>query len=259
MAQHTISDCVRRSRQSASQSRILTPNITLCDASRNPGSPRRFIIAATPAPTRGVKPAYIITAVLAFFIAIIVIQNLPTRTTGGIDPTGRPTVGSDDAPVTMTIFEDFMCPGCQQFTLEMLPEIHRAYVTSGDVRIVHVNFPVVNATSTSAARTATCAHQQSNDIFWDLKAPLYRAQGTLNSERELINFVLSYAPTLDERALRDCINDPNTQDAITRDITDGRNIGVNQTPTVLINDQIVTPLHNQAIASAIEAALQQAR
>lgn len=53
-----------------------------------------------------------------------------------------PSLGPDDAPVTLMVFEDYACPHCVQFSLDVFPKIRSNYVDSGEIRYQHRDFPI---------------------------------------------------------------------------------------------------------------------
>lgn len=62
-----------------------------------------------------------------------------TATVGRQQP---PAVGPADAPVTVAVWEDFSCPHCGTFALEVTPQLRSEYVDDGRVRFVRHDFPI---------------------------------------------------------------------------------------------------------------------
>lgn len=71
-------------------------------------------------------------------------------------------VGSDDAPVTIDVYADFLCPACREFEQEWSDEIHQR-VEAGQLRVRQHMVPMlVNLSdppgySLDAANAAVCA------------------------------------------------------------------------------------------------------
>lgn len=87
-------------------------------------------------------------------------------------------IGSDDAPVKMTVFEDFRCPVCQQVEQAVEPT-YRQYVQDGKLQVTYHPARVIdshdNGTgSLNGANAAGCAQDQGQ--FLPLHDLLYANQ-----------------------------------------------------------------------------------
>jgi protein-disulfide isomerase len=91
-----------------------------------------------------------------------------------------PSLGADDAAVTIAAFEDFSCPHCRTFHLEELPSIE-AELVGGDVRYEHHDLPIpVSEQWSWAAAGAARAVQDGTDdaTFFDYAKRLFENQGS---------------------------------------------------------------------------------
>ena len=85
------------------------------------------------------------------------------------------TVGDEDAPATIIIFEDYLCNHCAAFSLQVKPVVIESLVETGKARLVYYDFPLnPEFGSFLAARAARCAGDQ--DRFWDYHGWLMRNQ-----------------------------------------------------------------------------------
>jgi protein-disulfide isomerase len=205
--------------------------------------------------------------IITVVIAVLVVAGLliaprlgPTSTTANaqqIDVAGQPLLGDPAAPVTMAVFEDFRCPGCQSFELNVMPDLRRDYVEGGRVRVVYFNLPVVNpvAASEHVARVGECVFRQSNEAFWEMKTPMYRAQGELGNARRVVELALTYAPSIDAGALEACLGDPSSLQAVRDDAALATRLAVRSTPTVIVNGVPVSSPSASAVRAALDAAL----
>ena len=50
-------------------------------------------------------------------------------------------LGQEDAPVEIAVFEDFKCPACQFFDAEVMPQIERELIDTGQARIYLCQLP----------------------------------------------------------------------------------------------------------------------
>lgn len=146
------------------------------------------------------------------------------------------TKGSPDAPVTIIEFGDYECPACGMFTLQVQPDIEKAFVNTGKAKFVFYDYPLVriHAGSFIAARAARCANDQ--DRFWQFHAELYRKQDDWVSESNPIGAFVSYAKDLgmDTDAFQRCVNSDEHADVVTADMKLAQQLGLNSTPTIMV-------------------------
>ena len=108
-------------------------------------------------------------AILAAIVSISVGEEGPAppvegsqtvqRLYGGIEQEGN-SLGSPDAPVTISIFNDVQCTECADYHLETVPGLVEDLVRRGDARLEFRNRPVGQTPTTLAALAATAAGEQ---------------------------------------------------------------------------------------------------
>jgi protein-disulfide isomerase len=74
-------------------------------------------------------------------------------------------MGLEDAPLTMVKYSDFQCPFCTRYTVETEPEVRRAYVDTGKMKIEYRNLAVQGDASIRAGEALYCANEQGG--MWD--------------------------------------------------------------------------------------------
>lgn len=156
----------------------------------------------------------------------------------------------------MVLFEDFRCPACQNFELNLYPGLQRDYVDAGLVRVVYMNLPVLGPASEYVARVGECVFAQSNDAFWEMKTPLYRAQTELADNRRALELALTYAPGVDGEQVDACMADPASLEAVRSDAAAAAERGLRSTPSVVVNGVTVASPSAAAVRAAIDAALE---
>ena len=199
----------------------------------------------------------LVTVVVAVLVVagILIVPRLGGTEAVDLDVTGQPAIGATDAPVTMVVFEDFRCPGCQNFELNVMPGIRRDYVDGDRVRVVYMNLPVLGPASEYVARVGECVFAQSNDAFWEMKTPLYRAQTELADNRRALELALTYAPAVDAAQVDACMADPASLEAVRADSATATELGLRSTPSVVVNGVAVATPSADAVRAAIDAAL----
>jgi disulfide bond formation protein DsbB len=170
---------------------------------------------------------------------------------------GQPLLGDPAAPVTMAVFEDFRCPGCQSFELNVMPDLRRDYVETGRVRVAYFNLPVVNpvAASEHVARVGECVFRQSNEAFWEMKTPLYRAQPELGNARRVVELATTYAPGIDPARSTPASATRQPAGRARRRRQLATRLNVRSTPTVIVNGVQVSSPSASAVRAALDAAL----
>jgi protein-disulfide isomerase len=204
-------------------------------------------------------------ALLAIIVAVgIAIQS--NRSSGGGDtPTGVTAdggivAGSADAPVQVTIYEDFQCPACQAFeaqtggTVSALLEEDAIRVTYRP--IAFLDHSSTDNYSTRALNAAACVINSDPAAFQAFHDALFvqqPAEGGPGLTADQLTSIATQAGA-DDPKVGTCIQD-QPYEGWTADVTDAASkAGVNQTPTVLVAGE---PLENTSPAG-LRAAVQTA-
>ena len=182
-------------------------------------------------------------------------------------PTGMQNgnkLGSDDAPVKMIQYEDFQCPHCLTYTLNIEPFLVEEFVKAGLLQIEFRHLPVVGIESTTAAVGAACSAEQNrmfefaNRLFAKQADPDFRPDQGVFSQEGLVGIAGDLG--LDTDAFMACQARPDALSPVAGDLAAAYSIGFRGTPNFVIND---LPLQNppqsverwrEIIEDAIEAA-----
>src|SRR3989344_4526386 len=98
-----------------------------------------------------------------------------------------PSLGRDNAKVTIIEFSDFQCPSCALFHSGAGNAIMEEYVKKGLARIAHKDFPLLGEESFNAAYAARCAGEQGK--FFEYQDALFSQQSKYASENSGMFFV----------------------------------------------------------------------
>lgn len=169
---------------------------------------------------------------------------------------GRTLVASGATPpVTIEAFEDPQCPACIQFTERIEPLIINEHVSDGTASFTYRDFPVFGEDSYLAS-VAMRAAEELDGKFWDYHQVLFHNEGEVTRERladmaELVG--------LDREAFLERLDDPALLDAVEAERQMGVELGVNSTPTILVNGTLFRGVPSwdeldDAITAAAEAA-----
>jgi protein-disulfide isomerase len=83
------------------------------------------------------------------------------RLFGGLEQDGD-ALGSADAPISISIFNDLQCTGCADYHLETVPELVEDLVRPGNARLEFRHRSLGQKETTLAAQGATAAGEQDN-------------------------------------------------------------------------------------------------
>lgn len=165
-----------------------------------------------------------------------------------------PTKGAENAQVSVVEYSDFQCPFCKRGK-DMLPQILKDY--DGKVAISFKQYPLPNHNWAMKASIASlCAYDQGNDKFWAFHDEIFDNQKkiTLDNADETFN---AYAKKLglDLKKFDACIASDDTAARVKADMAEAQSIGVNSTPTFVINGMKVPGANPDGVKSAIDLKL----
>lgn len=155
-----------------------------------------------------------------------------------VEERGAPSLGRDDARVTIIEFADFQCPSCALFHFGAGAVIFEEFVKTGKARFVFKQFPLLGEESFFAAYGAGCAGEKGR--FWEYHDLLFAKQSQSEGENSGVFSVVNLARIaeeagLDKNEFSQCLRTEKYKSAALADAEDGRKAGVEGTPTVFIN------------------------
>jgi protein-disulfide isomerase len=151
-----------------------------------------------------------------------------------IDIGSHPVLGAATAPITMVVFGDFQCPFTRKFWQGAFPKILDKY---GD-KLKVVYWPVPTAKHNydrASAEAAYCADEQGK--FWEYANIILDRQGAA-LDANLADYARELK--LDVDAFRACYDSNRYEAQVQEDYVAGRKHGVVQTPTVAINEHVLS-------------------
>ncbi|HLL85440.1 MAG TPA: thioredoxin domain-containing protein [Longimicrobium sp.] len=146
------------------------------------------------------------------------------------------TKGADGAPLTLIEVSDFQCPYCRQWTETTYRQLDSAYIRTGKVKMVFINYPLPNhPRAYAASEAAMCAGAQGK--FWPMHDRLFATQREWSGMADAARRFDAYAGEigLDMAAFRDCTANDRVAQLIIGDALKAAGGGINGTPTFVIN------------------------
>jgi protein-disulfide isomerase len=118
------------------------------------------------------------------------------------------------------------------------PKLYEKYVKDGTLRIEWRDFPYRGEESVNAAVAARAAQAQGK--FWEYHDLLYESQASGFSDENLRAHARKVG--LDMQRFERDYEHATYADLVQKDFREGQRMGVNGTPTFLINDQVLVGL-----------------
>ena len=172
------------------------------------------------------------------------------------------TLGKSDAPVTLEVWTDFQCPVCGQYARSVEPALIAKYVTPGTLKIVHHDAAFQGAKSSAtfdesveAGAGGRCAADQN--AYWPYQDWVFANQSGENegafADARLT--AMATAAGLDVTTWNACRATGQAQTAVRSETQAAVNAGVNATPTMRLNGQVIVGLKSAAeLGALVEAA-----
>lgn len=190
---------------------------------------------------------------------LIPIRPTPPELVAADDPRALAT---GDAPVTIEVWSDFQCPACGIWARTIEPDVVEEFVKPGTVRLVYRDMAFLDGgnprgESQQSAAAARCAGEQGK--FWPYHDYLYENQDGENDgafSRDRLELIASTIG-LDAEAFDACLDGDTQLQAVAAETDQGRQAGVNSTPTVAVNGVLQAPgaLSLADVRTAVENAL----
>jgi len=178
-------------------------------------------------------------------LAAIVVVALIAISSGGSDdsagdagdvaifdgiPQSGIALGDPKAPVTLVEYADPQCPYCMHYTRDVLPDLVKKYVKSGDLRMELHLLTFIGPDSDKLARAAYAAGEQ--DRMWQWIDVAYARQGSENSGYATPEFIDGVSEAAGANVEQ--VNSDSGTDAVTKQIsnaaTAAQNAGISSTP-----------------------------
>lgn len=142
--------------------------------------------------------------------------------------TDNPVIGKNEAPITIVMYYDLMCPICAKGN-----PVFRAMMEkySEIVKVVYKNFPIESAHSGTIelAEKALCAHEQGK--FVEFTDAVYSGQ---KFDAESVNLIAQNLK-LDTKKFKLCVDETRYRDTVEKDMAELSNLKLRGTPTFFVN------------------------
>jgi len=170
-------------------------------------------------------------------------ENLRKTALKTIDTVNQARLGPANAPVTIVEYADLQCPSCARMHDLLENDIMKKY--PGHVRVIFKEFPLasIHEWTLMGSIANQCVYQINPSLYSPFRSLLYKNQMGINAgnARELM---LTYGEQLgiDRLRLAGCIDSKASLPRVEANFLEGKKIGVQSTPTLFINGQMMVGL-----------------
>lgn len=206
---------------------------------------------------------YAMAGVLGLAVAALVVpQLMPSGSSANynLSTEGQPMIGNDSAEVTVIEFGDYRCPYCREFEMSTFPQLKENYIDTGQIKFSFINLAFLGQGSEQAANAGECVYRQNETQFWDFHKGIYENQGSESDNWVTNDLMMQIARDNTEGLDYDQLNTCFSQNQAMGDVRDDRGIantnGVDSTPTVFVNGEVIQGNDYGAISNAIDSELQ---
>jgi protein-disulfide isomerase len=146
------------------------------------------------------------------------------------DP-NRPILGEKDAPLTVIVYSDFLCPHCSQAAknVRKFLAMHK-----DNARMQYKHLPLSQLTFL-AAEYYEAVGMQDHHMAWLFHDRLFENQEKFAKDGEKYLLQLATDLQIDTKRLANDIQNKQIVASIKRDIEEAKKVGVSGTPTMFIN------------------------
>jgi protein-disulfide isomerase len=160
-----------------------------------------------------------------------------------IDLQGRPVRGSQNAKVTVVVYDDFQCPYCSRMHQTLL-DVLKSY---GDrIKVVYKDFPLkeIHPWAERAAIDSGCLAKQGGDAYWDFADYVHANGREIQGEQRPVKAQLAEVDRIaleagkrhsgNAAALADCVKTQSRTD-LDASLKEAEGLGVESTPEVIVD------------------------
>lgn len=178
-------------------------------------------------------------------------SSFPTSTTKTFKEAEQPSLGDAEAPHTITVFYDYLCPHCAQWETQVFPNVQKELIESKQARIVFVNYAFLDFASNNAAVAAEYMHKNHPDAFLKFHNSLFANSATLTVDN-IVKIAKKTEAAVEEEKLKTAITTHAFADDVLSDKLYAKQKNVEGTPTILVDGKKLNDSSFEAIQAAVK-------
>lgn len=174
----------------------------------------------------------------------------------------QPVMGNEAAKVKIVEFGDYKCPSCKAWGEQIFQQLQKDYIDTGKAQFSYINVLFHGEESKLAALASESINKSNPEDFWNFHKLLFNEQpevdhdGLWITEDKLIEVAKKAVPSIDTDGFLQNMTSDDIQRLVDEDSQLVKRFNINQTPTIMINNIVITnPFDYPSITAAIEQEL----
>jgi protein-disulfide isomerase len=164
-------------------------------------------------------------------------------------------IGDAKAPIEITEYGDFQCPGCANFEQIQWPSVVTSLIKTGKARFRFRDYPLdgVHSHPRVASHAAACADDQGK--FWEVKEAIFGRQTDWSPKSDPMPVFkeIMQGAGLDVTKWMDCMKSAKYAGRIQASSEEGTKLGVNTTPSFLVGDHLYVGANSDQLAHLVDS------
>ncbi|MBW8349553.1 DsbA family protein [Bacillus sp. IITD106] len=206
--------------------------------------------------------------IFAIIVALVLVLNNKEKDESQekvsfINIENQPTLGDENAPVSIVEFGDYKCPSCKAWGESVFPKLKEDYIDTGKAKLTYINVLFHGEESLLAALASESVYKQDPDSFWAFHKGIFDAQPSNQTHDDewvttdnLVEIAKAYAPDIDFDQFKKDIDEEGMRDEVKIDEDLVKEKDIKFTPSIIINGVMIEkPFDYEAIKAQIEKGL----
>ncbi|ADQ67551.1 protein-disulfide isomerase [Halogeometricum borinquense DSM 11551] len=178
------------------------------------------------------------------------VKSLPT-----------PTLGPEDADVTVDVYEDFACPHCATYNVDVFPKVKQNYIDTGKIRYRFFDFPipVSKQWSWGGAIAARAVQDRTDDeTYFKYAKRLFEKQNELTSNGYTVIHDVANEFDVDGCEVMASVEQDIYRSVVKSDRQRGIEVDIGGTPAIIVNGEHLSGAGWETVKNGIEGHLKSA-
>ena len=176
--------------------------------------------------------------IVILVVAVVSVRHIRGTASLIQPPENVKVKGPQNAPAHLIVYSDFQCPACKN-AVAPIEELRSQFLDGLQIEFRYYPLERPHKWALTAATFAQCAAEQNK--FWELHDRLFEQQETWSKAENPLPIFAGMVQELgiNLQQFESCLQNPNTINQVRKEQALGAKQGVQSTPTIFINGQML--------------------